>query len=204
MHSDMNRRVLILVPVLASLAVVGQVRASAEVLDRITAVVDNTFIITLSDIRKERAIQTALGAKPGQDAEILDALIERRLIDVQVAQYRQIEIDDSAVEARLAAIGSPRDISRAELREAIIGELRRFEFLVQRFRQFIRVTDEEARLYYENVLVPELRSKGAAIPTAEEGIALVRPNVIAEKMNQEVDEWLRELRRRSNVEKITQ
>jgi hypothetical protein len=204
MHSDMNRRVLILVPVLASLAVVGQVRASAEVLDRITAVVDNTFIITLSDIRKERAIQTALGSKPGQDAEILDALIERRLIDVQVAQYRQIEIDDSAVEARLAAIGSPRDISRAELREAIIGELRRFEFLVQRFRQFIRVTDEEARLYYENVLVPELRSKGAAIPTAEEGIALVRPNVIAEKMNQEVDEWLRELRRRSNVEKITQ
>lgn len=200
----MNRRALIVVLVLASIGVLGQLRASAEVLDRITAVIDNTFIITLSDIRKERAIQTALGSKPGQDDEILDALIERRLIDVQVAQYREIEIDNAAVEARLEAIGSPRDISRAELREAITGEQRRFEFMVQRFRQFIRVTDEEARRYYEDVLVPELRGKGATIPAAEEGIVLVRPNVIAEKMNQEVNEWLKELRRRSNVEKITQ
>jgi hypothetical protein len=189
---------------LASIGVLLQARASAEVLDRISAVIDNTFIITLSDIRKERAIQTALGSKPGQDGEILDALIERRLIDVQVSQYREIEIDNAAVEARLASIGSPRDISRAELRDAVAGELRRFEFLVQRFRQFIRVTDEEARRYFEDVVAPELRSKGAPIPATEEGIALARSNVIAEKMNQEVSEWLGELRRRSNVEKITQ
>lgn len=200
----MKRRASIVVLVLASTGFIGQLRASAEVLDRIIAVIDNTFIITLSDIRKERAIQTALGSKPGQDDEILDALIERHLIDVQVDQYREIEIDSTAVDARLEAIGSPRDISRAELREAIVGELRRFEFLVQRFRQFIRVTDEEARRYFEDVVAPELRSKGAPIPETEEGLALARPNVIAEKMNQEVSEWLRELRRRSNVEKITQ
>ena len=190
--------------VLLALVSLTPVMAQAEVLDRIVAVIDTTSIITLSDIRRERAIQTALGSMPGSDDEVLNSLIERHLINEQLAQFREIEVTEAEVNERLRAVTPPQGVSSAELRQAVIGELQRFEFLVQRFRQFIRVSDDEARQYYEKVLVPELRRMGRPVPPVEEGIELVRPNVIAEKMNQEVNTWLAELRRRSNVEKITQ
>jgi len=212
MRSDMKRLLSILIAVLAAFAAwgpafqTGQTAQAAQetpgVLDKLVAVIDESFIITQSDIRKERAIQTALGASPAPDGMILDALIERRLMETQLAQFRPIEIDAAAVEERLRGVTPPSGISVADLRDAITGETRRYEFVILRFRQFIRVTDEEARTYFEQVAVPELRAKGAAIPSTQEGIELARPNVIAEKMNLEVGEWLKELRRRSNVEKI--
>jgi hypothetical protein len=175
----------------------------AEVLDRIVAIVDGSFIVTLSDIRKERALQTALGAKTATDAEVLESLLERRLIEEQLAQYRNIPIDDAAIDARLRTLTPRPDVSTADLRAAVAGELRRFEFLAQRFGQFVQVTDAEARTYFEEVLVPELRRTDAVIPSLEEGMALVRPNVAAEKLNQEVSAWLKDLRGRSRVEKIS-
>ena len=209
MRSEMKRRLSMLIAVLAAFVAWGPTlptaRAAQEtpgVLDKLVAVIDESFIITQSDIRKERAIQTALGASPATDGMILDALIERRLMETQLAQFRPIEIEAAAVEERLRSVTPPPGVSVAELRDAITGEMRRYEFVVLRFRQFIRVTDEEARTYFEQVAIPELRAKGAPIPSTQEGIELVRPNVIAEKMNIEVGDWLKELRRRSNVEKI--
>src|SRR5262245_17494182 len=59
-----------------------------EILDRIVAVIDDRFIITLSDVRKERAIESALGGNPGSDESIVDALIERHLVEEQISQFR--------------------------------------------------------------------------------------------------------------------
>ena len=61
-----------------------------EILDRIVAVIDDKFIITLSDVRKERAIQSALGGSAGSDESIVDALIERHLVDQEIAAFRRL------------------------------------------------------------------------------------------------------------------
>jgi hypothetical protein len=174
----------------------------AEVLDRIVVVIDNSFIITLSDIRKERAIQSALGSKPGNDDSIVEALIERHLVEEQIAQFLEIDIPEDLVEERLRTIGNPPGVSSQDLREAVVGDFRRRQFMIERFQQFIRVSDEELQQYYNDVFVPAVRQRGERVPPLEEVAEGVRRNKVLEKMNDEVDLWLKELRRRSTVEKI--
>jgi hypothetical protein len=175
-----------------------------ELLDRIVVIIDNSFIITLSDIRKERTIQSAFGRNPGSDDDIADALVERHLVEQQIAQFRDIEISQDAVEKRLRSIPRPPGVSDNELRQAVVAELRRSEFMIERFRQFIRVSDEELLKYYNEVYAPALRARGETVPPAEQGVDAVRPNVIALKLAQEVDIWMADLRRRTTVEKISE
>jgi hypothetical protein len=176
--------------------------AFAEVLDRIAVVIDDSFIITLSDIRKERLIQAALGTDAGTDDAITDALIERHLVEDQISQYREIEIPSDAIAERLRTLGTPRGVSSDDLREAVIGEFRRREFMIERFQQFIRVSDDELQKYYDEVFTPAVRSRGERLPPLQEVSEAIRQNKIAEKMNEEIDVWLSELKGRSLIEKI--
>ena len=177
--------------------------AWGELLDGIIVIIDNGFIITLSDIRKERAIQSAFGRNPGSDDDIAEALVERYIVDQQIAQFRDIEVPQEAVDERLRSIPKPAGVSESELRSAVVAEVRRSEFMIERFRQFIRVSDEELLKYYNEVYVPALRARGEAVPPPEQGTEAVRQNVIALKMAQEIDIWMADLRRRTTVEKIS-
>jgi hypothetical protein len=173
-----------------------------EILDRIVAVIDDKFIITLSDVRKERAIQSSLGGDPGSDESIVDALIERRLVDQEIATLPEIEVPEDAIAQRLRSVQAPPGVSTDDFRNALIGEFRRRQFMMERFQQFIRVSDEELQKYYDEVYAPEVRLRGERLgPLAEVSEAL-RQNRILEKMNEEVGSWLIELRRRSTIEKI--
>jgi parvulin-like peptidyl-prolyl isomerase len=175
-----------------------------ELLDRIVAVIDDRFIITLSDIRKERAIQAAIGNDAGTDDAIADALIERHLVEEQIAQFRDIEIPEQEVTERLRLIGNHAGVSDDDLRTAVTGDLRRHQFMVERFEQFVRVSDDELLKYFNETYAPELRRRGEPVPPAEEGMQAVRQNVIALKVNEEVEDWLNDLKRRSLIEKISQ
>jgi hypothetical protein len=174
-----------------------------EILDRIVAVIDDRFIITLSDVRKERAIQSAFAANPESDESIVDALIERHLVEEQIAQFRDIEVPEDAIAQRLRSLQAPPGVSIQDLRNALIGEFRRRQFMIERFEQFIRVSDEELRKYYDEVYVPEAKQRGERVAPLEEVTDAIRQNRILEKMNEEVGSWLIELRRRSIVEKIS-
>ena len=174
----------------------------AEILDRIVVVIDDSFIITLSDIRKERAIQSALGSNPGDDDNLVEALIERHLVEEQIDQFLEIEIPEDPIAERLRAIGSPPGISSQDLREAVVGDFRRRQFMIERFQQFIRVSDEELQQYYNDVFVPAVRQRGERVPPLGEVVEGVRQNKVLEKMNEEVSVWLKELRGRSTIEKI--
>src|SRR6187549_853967 len=94
--------------------------ALGELLDRVVVVIDNSFIITLSDIRKERAIQSVIGNNPGSDDAIAAALIERHLVEQEIAQFREIEIPEEQITARIRLIGNHPAVSDEDLREAVI------------------------------------------------------------------------------------
>ena len=173
-----------------------------EILDRIVVIIDDRFIITLSDVRKERALQSALGRTPGTDEAIVDALIERYLVDEEISEFREIAVEDDAVTERLRTLRVPPGVSTEDLREALVGEFRRSQFMMERFQQFIRVSDEELQKYYNEVYAPEVKNRGGRLPPLEEVVDAIRQNRVAEKMNEEVDSWLAELRRRSVIEKI--
>jgi hypothetical protein len=173
-----------------------------EILDRIVAVIDDRFIITLSDVRKERAIQSAFGANPGSDESIVDALIERHLVEEQIAQFRDIEVPEDTIAQRLQSLQVPPGVSIQDLKNTLIGEFRRRQFMMERFEQFIRVSDEELRKYYDEVYAPEARQRGERVAPMDEVTDAIRQNRILEKMNEEVGSWLIELKRRSIIEKI--
>jgi hypothetical protein len=196
----MQRRFILAGFLLASL--ITAIPMSGEIIDRILVIIDNRFIITQSDLRRERAIQAALGDSPGDDNELLESLIEQHLIEQQIALFRDIEIDENAVTEGLSGIRTPQGVSSEELRQAVRSSLRRSEFMIQRFGPFIRVTDEELRTYFQEILVPELRRRGEPIPTVEQGMLVVRENVILEKMTKELGDSLTEIRRRTTIEKI--
>jgi hypothetical protein len=196
MHNPLNPiRILALILLLSP-------TVYSEVLDRIVAVIDDRFIITLSDVRKERMIQSALGGKPGSDESIIDGLIERHLVEEQIAQFRDIDVPEDAITQRLRSLQVPPGVSIEELRKVLIGEFRRRQFMIERFEQFIRVSDEELRKYYDEVYAPEARLRGERVAPLEEVTDAIRQNRILEKTNEEVGSWLMELRRRSIIEKI--
>ena len=189
---------------LPTLVLVAASLVRGEILDRIVAVMDDRFIITLSDVRKERAIQSAFGRDAGSDEAVLDALIERHLVDKEIDQFREIDVPEDAVADRLRSLVVPQGTSQEDLRRALVGEYRRNQFMIERFQQFIRVSEEELRKYYADVYTPEVQRRGEALRPFEEVAEAIRRNRVLEKMNEEVTTWLGELRRRTLVEKIPQ
>lgn len=174
--------------------------AHAEIIDRIMAVVENR-IITLSDLRGERTIRTVLGEPASEDDSILlRELIERTLIMNQLNEFPGVEIADQEIDGVMRQIPGGHTVPQSTLREAIRMRLRIAEFVDVRFRQFIRVTEEDSRKYYEEIFVPEVRARGGAVPSLEDVAVEIRKNVVEEKLDHDIDIWLESVRRRSSVE----
>ena len=174
-----------------------------EIIDRVVVVVDGKFIITLSDVRKERVIETALGSDPGSDEAVANMLVEKHLVEQQIDQFLPIDIPDSDVAERLRTIQTPDGVSDREIQEAIKAKLRRAAFMDQKFGQFRTSAEEEAQ-YYEKTFLPELQRRGEPVQPLEAVIDLVRQNLLVERMFSEFDAWLAELKKRTTIEKILQ
>src|SRR5262245_3008882 len=76
-------------------------KTQAEVIDRAVAVVEK-HVVTLSDLRQERAIRSQLGDRPIDDDRILAGqLVDNYLIERQIADYPNIEVTDAEVDETL-------------------------------------------------------------------------------------------------------
>jgi len=178
--------------------------AFGEVIDKIVIVINDRFIITLSDIQKERALQLALGTSDlGNDEDVAKSLEEKYLVEEQMAQFTPIEITEERIEERLREIKDSRGFSQQELRQAVLSKLKRSDFMIQRFGPTVRVSDEELRAYYNDVYVPTLRRQGSQVPGFEQSIDTVRQMVIVLKIGDELDLWMNDLLRRTKVEKVS-
>jgi len=187
---------------LGLLLLVG-VSCFGEVIDRVVVVINDKFIITLSDIQKERSTQLALGTPLGDDESVANTLVEKYVIEEQVTRYRGIEIPEERVQEHLQAIKNSQGLSPEELRQAVIEKLRRAEFAIQRFGPFIRFSDEELRKYYEDEYAPLARRNGLPVPTFEQASNDIRQILVALRINDELETWMTELLRRTKVEKVS-
>src|SRR5262245_22505661 len=178
-------------------------RTSAEVIDRVVAVVEK-HVVTLSDLRQERAIRSQLGDRPIDDDRILvGQLVDNYLIEQQIADYPNIDVTDAEVNETLQDFKSLSTPVTDVVREAVRKRIRVQKFFDVKFRQLIRPTADEIRKYYEEVFVPEAHKRGMqSVPpvTDPEMSAAILQNVVQERMDREVSLWLVAVRRRSNVE----
>jgi hypothetical protein len=175
--------------------------AQHELLDRIVAVVDGS-IITLSDIRTERLMHEIL-AEPSADTdrEILDELIDQRLIQAQAKRYGGKEPAEAEVEDRFKNIKDWKGLAPETIRRSIRDHLRVEHFLAETLGIAAGANDWEIQRYYDEIFVPAATSNGLfPIPPLAAVKENIRRKVTQKKMTAEVNHWLQYMRTAAKIE----
>lgn len=183
--------------------------ASAEVIDRVMAIVDG-HLITLSDVK--RAVTLHLvdreGA-PAGEAVALERLIDRVLILQEVERYAPPEPERAAVDTEVGTV--ERRIGNANLtstlaevgateswlRQWVRDDLRMHAYIDQRFAGAAEPTDEELENYFRQH-PDEFNANGKEMNEAS-ARQMARTRVMATRRDVLVNDWLAGLRRRAEV-----
>jgi hypothetical protein len=176
--------------------------AHAEIIDRIAVSVGNR-VITQSDLERQiRVIAFQNGAKPDLSSSnkhaVLDKMIQQKIIqrELESSRYplplpaelvpaledfkRTHFSNDAAYQRALAEY----DISEQDLLDVLLWERRLLRFIEMRFETGIQVTTQEVDAY----------ALQKSLPAADAERAL-----ISDRADVQVDQWLREVRRRTDV-----
>jgi len=171
----------------------------AEVIDKVAAVVDGR-IITLSDIRLEHEVQAVLGDPPETNEELLKSMIDRALMEEEMAQFPSLDVSDDEVDERMKTVTDFHGVDPSAVRSAIVRKIQRRRYLELRYQQFIVVSNEELEKEYETAFVPEAVKRGIPVPALKDIEENLRMILSEKKVSEEVEMSLRDLRARSNVE----
>ena len=196
----------------------------AEIIDRIVAVV-NRQIITLSDVEQERKfLEIGIGEaddlrdQPEKKKEIrlelTEKLIEQNLILQQMQEFPGLDVSPEEIESQIVSIrrklGSAEEweqllnrlhITLEDVKMRVKWQLQAMKLFDYRFRQFVVVDQQEIEGYYRNEFLTELRRKGITeqppLPEVEEKIQAI---LIEEKLNAQIEDWLKSLRDSAAIE----
>lgn len=182
----------------------------AEIIDRILAVVEGQ-LITLSDVRAVTRLGLEPVPKTGDPVRgVLDALIDRQLILVEVDRYAPPEPVPAAVDTRIKAIQSRYPdmlafvttlhqvgMTEEHLRRYVRDALRIEAYLQQRFTATIQPADDEIAGYYR--LHAQDYTRAGQLAPYDDVRSEVRARLIDARRNVLVGEWLAGLRRRADI-----
>ena len=185
-----------------------------EVVDRMVAVVNDTGMITYSDLLWQLALQPDVPLdRPRQDdlRRALDLLVSQRLILQEAEKLpavapTQKEIDaetnrlvgffpwQAAFYERLARVGLGED--SAQLREIVSDRVRIQKYLDFRFGSFVVVTPKEVEDYYRDVYVPRRRrqSPGVVVPPLDKVRDEIQRELTESKKESDTDNFLEQAR----------
>jgi len=184
-----------------------------EVVDRIVAIV-NDEVITLTDVN---IIQTFglfedLEESPDADrqTQILSRLINQKLV-IQLASERivvaeeELEVslsdvvqgtDPGLAGTALLQFGLDWDDLKSYLREKLLFQ----KIISQRFNRGVIVSIEEIERYYEQVYVPSQREKNINPQPMIEVLNQIEGELQREKVEDQVQEWIKNLKREANIQ----
>ena len=178
-----------------------------QLLDRVLARVDATAV-TLTDVRAAMGLGI-IDTPPGGDlAQAIQQVITRELVLVEVQRFPPPEPASAAIDAEVAAItarvGSAlrplmasTGLDAIGLREAARDNLRIRAYLDQRFGSTVQPSDDEVDAYYR-AHPGEFQRNGMLIPF-DEAEPLARQRAGAARREASIDQWMADLRMRTNV-----
>jgi hypothetical protein len=198
--------------------------AAPVVLDRVVAVVNRHAILS-SDLDDEIRLSVLDPNTEGRTLtrqRALDQLISRALIEQQIRQEdaQAVEPTQTEVEARLNEIRkelpacvrgncatedgwkafltahgltSERVESYLRYRLEILG------FIEQRFREGIRISQQETASYYNGTLLPQY-APGEKAPPLDQVAPRIEEILLQQQVNALFDDWLANLRKEGDVE----
>lgn len=184
-----------------------------EVVDRIVAVV-NDEVITLTDVNIIQKFGLFEDLEESQDADkqtqILSRLINQKLV-IQLASER-IMVSKEELEASLSdfiqktdpdfagtallQFGLDWDDLKSYLREKLLFQ----KIVSQRFNRGVIVSIEEIERYYEQVYVPSQRGKKLSPQPMIEVLDQIEGELQREKVEDQVQEWIDNLKREANIQ----
>jgi hypothetical protein len=199
--------------VLLLAAVTAPCWAPAQTVNCLVAVV-NGEVITLLDVQvaTEFGLGRAAAVEPGTDSRlaVLDALIERKIVLDLAREARGA--DRSEIVAAIA------ELRRALGEEAFAGKLAKFGLLAEdlgpyleerilfnralslRFSQSVPVSLTEIERTYRDIYIPEQNRLGLAVEPLERVSAAIEARIRGVRRTQQMDEWVRDLRTRADVQ----
>ena len=192
--------------------------AMAVIIDRI-AIVVGTSVIKDSDIDREIRITDfvngdRLDLSEAARKQAADRLIDQALIrkEIEVGEYAQATPADA--EKMLAQIRKQRYRTEASFNSALkrygvtepqlLAQLRWqmtvLQFIDQRFRPGVLVSDEQINNYYNEHIAELTQANGGKRPTLDEARQQIENALTGEQVNQQFYAWLDQQRKQTNIE----
>jgi len=184
-----------------------------EVVDRIVAIV-NDEVITLTDVNiiQKFSLFEDLEESPDTDmqTQIISRLISQKLV-IQLASER-IMIAEEELEASLSDVVQRTDPELAgtallqfgldwdDLKSYVREKLLFQKIISQRFNRGVIVSIEEIERYYEQVYVPSQREKNLSPQPMIEVLDQIEGELQREKVEDQVQEWIENLKREANIQ----
>jgi hypothetical protein len=191
----------------------------AEIIDRIAVSVGST-VITASEV--DRAIRVTAfqnGVRPDFRAasrrETAQRLVDQKLVRREMELSRYPQPDPSAADPLLAQLRAGRYrsdtefeqalkdyvVTEQDLRDALLWELTLVRFIEVRFRPAIEVSNQELEDYFEKVVRPAAQAARAGQPVSlDDYRSQIEEKLAGQRADQEVDNWLKEARKRMVIE----
>jgi hypothetical protein len=210
-HRPAPRRAAVALATL--LALLSGPNAGTEVIDRVVAMIGDRAI-TASDLRA--AIDLGLVTRPtGPDADAvaLRTLIDRTLVEQEVARYGPGAPDESLVRQRLAqieerlgpggltAVMARSGLDEPRLRAIVRADIEIERYLADRFGAAAQPTDDEVLQYYREHQ-EEFERDGQVVAFAE-AEASARAALSERRRQRLIDDWIEGLRRREAIRLVS-
>ena len=192
--------------------------SGAVILDRI-AVIAGTHVIKDSDIDQDIRLtdflnRVPLNLSPMARKEAAERLITQQIIrdDIVSGGYRrppeseaaqlEAELDRDRFdgsEQRLRDVLKRYGLTEPQLREQLLWQITVLQFINQRFRGGVVVTDDDVRGYYDQH-VADLRREYPKNNSFEALAPRIRTTLEGQRVNQSLNEWLDQARKSERVE----
>jgi hypothetical protein len=181
-----------------------------QLIDRVLARV-GTNPVTMTDVRIALELGLVEASGENRQAIALDRTIERQLQLNEVARFSPPEPPAAAVAEEvvamkmragtgLSALMTSTGLDDARLQQLARETLRIRAYIAQRFGTTVQATEDEARKYYEEHPA-EFTRDGVRMPF-EEAEAPARQRASAERLRVTIEQWIKDLRMRAEVEMV--
>lgn len=194
------------------------------VLDRVVAVVNGDLILE-SDIDEERRFESIQPYRSANGDASRERAV-RRLIDrTLILQQAQLEPEETAVsdqelDAQLMTLRKDIPACRkyhcetdagwkkyvedhgftvAEFRRQWYERMQLLKFIEVRFRNGIRISDDEIKVYYEKTMLPEYAKRNVAPPKLETISPRIEEVLLQQRVGNLLRDWLKSLRAQGAV-----
>lgn len=190
----------------------------SEIIDRIAVSVGKS-VITASDVDREIRVSAFLDAAkpdftPANRKTVAGRMVEQKLVRRELESSRfpvpsAAEVEPILEQFKKEHYPKPGDSTRAlaeygiveqDLVDELLWQRTLLQFIEVRFRPGIQITSEEIEKYFEQVVLPAARAANPGQPPAlEDYRQQIEKTLTGQRVDQEMDTWLKEARRHTDI-----